>query len=512
MGAALDIIAQARAYLDEGRPVDLYARLREQDEQLRARGFPPISAWWLKALRRFYGSGRRQLVLRVGRRGGKSSTLCRVAVCEALHGRHDVTPGDVGVFAFFSVSMKEARGRLRTIMDILDALGVGYERAGDEVRLAHRPVAIRVYAANARTGVGFTSIGAVYDELSRWRDESTGANPATEVLRSTKPAMATMPAAHRFLCSSPFSTLDAHYEAMEQGDTEEQCVDEAPTWEANPTLTEEGCRRDEPDDATFQREYGAVPMPAHASAMFDPRAVEAAQADYPLPRRALPGEHVTAGADFGFRSDSSALVVVHRDDSVWRVADLQELRPGPDGPLRPSSTVAAFAARLQLHQAPAVMCDQHYRESITEHLVEHGLSFLSAPTDVPATYVRLRTLLHQGKIVLPKHRQLARDLREVVSKPTPTGRLSIGLPKRTGGGHCDLVSALVLACWQRGGFVVPGAVQTAEQRREALERAAYRDWTDEELADVDRLARVAREERLGHGSQYDLEHSWLSEA
>ena len=169
----------------------MFARLLELDERLVARGWPALSPWWKEQLRRLYASGKRRLVIRAGRRGGKSSTLCRVAVCEALYGQHDIPPGDVGVFAFFSVSMREARERLRTISEILEALDVPFERSGDSVRIAGRAVCIRVYPASVRTAVGFTCIGAAFDELARWRDEATGANPATEVLRSVRPAMAT---------------------------------------------------------------------------------------------------------------------------------------------------------------------------------------------------------------------------------------------------------------------------------------------------------------------------------
>ena len=67
------------------------------DRLLVAKGFPEISAWWREALTRFYNSGARQFVGRIGRRGGKSSTLCRVAVLEALFGEHVIPPGDVGI-------------------------------------------------------------------------------------------------------------------------------------------------------------------------------------------------------------------------------------------------------------------------------------------------------------------------------------------------------------------------------------------------------------------------------
>ncbi len=464
----------AKRFVANLQPVDLFAKLREQDAVLVRHGWPPISDWWLSTVRAFWGRVVRRLVVRGGRRGGKSSTLCRVAVCEALHGEHSIPPGDVGVFAFFSVSMREARERLRTICEILDVLGVGYDRTGDSVRIHGRSVAIRVYPASVRTAVGFTCIGAAFDELARWRDEATGANPATEVLRSVRPAMATQRQAHEYLSSSPWSTLDAHAEAYALGDTDTQCTAMAPTWVANPTISEEQCRADEPDEATFLREYAAEPMAAGESTMFDPRAIEDACSDYVCPRRPKPGESVVAGADFGFQRDSSALAVVHLSDSVRTVGELLELRPDASAPLRPSDVCDRFATALRMHGAEACMADAHYRQSIVEHLAAHGLGFLDAPTDVPGSYVTFRSLLHQGRVRMPRDRQLIRDLAEVTSKPTANGRISIQLPRRPGGGHADMVSALVLGCYQEGGVVI-----------EHPDVDPYAHWTDQEKADLE---------------------------
>jgi len=104
----------------------LLAALDRIDAGLVAAGFPATSPWWRRELRRFLTSGRRRWAVRAGRRAGKSSTLCRLAVAVALAGEWSVPPGDVAVVAFVSVDRNEAAGRLRTIRAILDALGVGY--------------------------------------------------------------------------------------------------------------------------------------------------------------------------------------------------------------------------------------------------------------------------------------------------------------------------------------------------------------------------------------------------
>jgi hypothetical protein len=53
-------------------------RFDAMDRALVAAGFPATSPWWRSRLERFLRTGKKRWVLRVGRRGGKSSTLSRL--------------------------------------------------------------------------------------------------------------------------------------------------------------------------------------------------------------------------------------------------------------------------------------------------------------------------------------------------------------------------------------------------------------------------------------------------
>ena len=498
MSAAHDLGMLRFAKSVERRRASPFDRLVLMDGELVRKGFPAVSPWWRGRLGEFYKSQKRRLVVRAGRRGGKSTTLCRVAVADAIYGDHAITPGDVGVFAIVSVTRSEASERLKTIAAILQALGVAHSKDATRIRLADKPIEFRTYAASFRTAVGMTCIGMVCDELARWRDNDTGANPATEVLRSLRPAMATIRTAREYLISSPWSTLDAHADAMKEGDTPQQMTAAATTWQANPTLTEADCKALEPDEATFRREYAAEPMSASASSFFDINAIQDAADEWlQIPRIAGQGESVSAGADFGFRRDSSALAIVHRRGGSFILADSLELSPGVDGPLRPSDTVAEFAKVCRRHRITSLMADGHYSESITEHLAEHNLGFQLAPRDVPSTYVRFRALLHGGRVALPtNNKQLLRDLSEVQSAPTAGGRVRIILPRRSGGGHSDLVSALILACWPPAGRPV------------GVPQSDVKGWTAEELREVEKLERKVAKQNGKDGYQSDRE--WLS--
>lgn len=258
----------------------IISRLRGLDDALALRGFPRITEWWLDTLTAFYESGARQGVFRVGRRGGKSSTMAKAVVCEALYGGHEIAPGDTGVVCFISVDRQEASQRLKMIRAILTALGVAFRPVDGGVELTDRPIVFRVHTASLSGVVGFTAVAIVCDEVARWKDADTGANPATEVLGSLRPTMAGT-RAHMFLASAPLGDDDAHARAFNEGTTDFQYVASAPTWVARPTLTEAETHLLEPDERVWAREYATRPQGSAVGA-FDAELVDLAHHDLPF--------------------------------------------------------------------------------------------------------------------------------------------------------------------------------------------------------------------------------------
>lgn len=472
----------------EAKDKSVFEGLMENEKVLVASGFPPISPWWQKVLREFYLSNKQRLVVRAGRRAGKSSTLARVAVAEGLYGGHKVPPGDVGVFVFVSVRQKEAQERLRTIKKVLDALSVSYVARSDEVELRDKQLIFRVYPANFRTIVGMTCVGFVADECARWRDDELGANPATEVLNSLRPAMATIPTAREFLISSPWAQFDAHYEHFEQGNNEHQNVAQGTTWMCNPTLSPERCKQlAGHDESTFEREYKAIPMTNTSSQFFDAAAIDMAMdPKLRLPNYSQYGEYTTAGADFAFRSDWSAIVIAHKNGDTYRIGEIAIQKPTAGIPLKPSEVCSAFAAVCRRHGVRGVMADSHYRESVVEYLHKYATAFLDAPRKPADTFVRARSLMYQNLLILPKDDSLRRRLLEVQSRPTPSGGLSIILPRKKEGGHSDDISALVLALWQRKGKLKEEDTGIVEPEVNDRTRPNFiqKGWTRKELDEL----------------------------
>jgi hypothetical protein len=328
--------------------VSFLARFDAMNAALGAAGFPRISEWWRGEIDRFLRSGRRRWVLRVGRRGGKSTTLVRFAVAWALFMQGtawEVPPGDVGVVAIVSVSRDEASQRLRLIEAILRALGVPFTRNGDSIELVDKPVVFKVFAATLGGVSGFTAIIVIGDEVALWRDSDTNANPARAVFAQLAPTTASQPFAPVIMVSSAQGKEDHHYECFEQGDTDFQIVAAATTWQANPTITEEHTRTLEPDAKYWGNQYGNVPRDS-VSGAFEPDLVERCFRTLPNETRYWPAVGLL---------DSAAGKSAGSDAMVWGTAGYA-LPPAADPYLRglvPRQVAVEVGGRLQMVADPA---------------------------------------------------------------------------------------------------------------------------------------------------------------
>jgi hypothetical protein len=427
-------------------------RLFALDDALAPHGFPRLSPWWRATLTEFYESRRRQLVLRCGRRGGKSSSLVRVAVCEAIYGEHVITPGDVGIVGIVSVSRDEAAQRLRLAKAILDVLGVRHKPIEGGIELEHRPIAFKVYAATVAGVVGGTWVSGICDEVARWKDADTGANPATLVLASLRPTMATQPNAKLFLSSSPLGTEDAHADAFKVGDTAWQQVALAPTWIANPTISEDDTHALERDDEVWRREYAAQPIAGSVLSIFSETMLAKATRAAPAALEPEPGRSYVAAMDPATRGNAWTLAIATEGTaaaggSVTRIVRAREWRGTKSAPLDPDTTLAEIAAVLLTYGLTEVWSDQFASDFVVSIAQRHGLTVQIEPSTAAskvATYEGLRARLADGAIELCPSDQLRADLLGVNKLVTRNG-ISIELTKTPDGRHCDFASAASLA-------------------------------------------------------------------
>lgn len=446
-------------------PGTLYGNLLRLECALTSKGFPPMAPWWLEQAQRIFESTAPEAVYRVGRRGGKSSSISRMLVVIALYLPWTAPPGDVAECAVVSVKKPEARKRLITIKRILRAIGVeteAYLDGGIQLVGVGREVAFVVYAASLAGVVGSTCPAALGDEVARWKDADTGVNPATEVLNSLRPTMAGIPGAKLFLSSSPMGHLDAHAKAYELGDGPDQLVAWAPTWVARcgpdghtmPGYTEAELRlvwERKLGKARFDREYGAIPLEGTDESMITPAMLDAAtRREGDLPPE--PGVTYVAAQDPGFTRNAWTLVIVAKRFVAPAVVKrsvvlVRQWRGAPDAPLDPGEVFREMAAILRPYGVTVVRTDRYERFGLAKIARDHGLAALVVETkagQAVAEWEEIETAFASGQIDLHPDKVLRQDILGMRKRLTPNG-FNVVASETADGRHCDYGPPLRLA-------------------------------------------------------------------
>jgi len=212
----------------------------------------------------------------------------------------------------------------------------------------------------------------------------------------------------------------------------------------------------DPDNA--RREFWCEAGARGGSRLFDPAMVDACV----VPGRALIieapyGAAIGCGGDLGLERDSSAIAIVSNMSGMHELCEFDEIKPTKDAPLTPGYVIRdRFAPIMQRHGARSITMDLHYRQSAVEHLTPLGYRLIDAPTGSEgkyATYMATRALVHGGKLRIPPSARLVAQFKAVTSTPLPGGGTRISSPRRAGQGHGDILSAVVLACFECRDFV-----------------------------------------------------------
>lgn len=196
------------------------------DDQLAARRFPAMSAFWKESLRLFFASGKRFGVWLVGRGGAKSSTLVRVATTATLFTPREIPPGQRWIWPFISISTPDAQRRIIEIQSILSAIEVTPTKVLrgnnpsielDDVR--GNPVAFMAMANTIRGVSGPSTLGGTIDEEAKLFDRVENANPSTEIIASMAQTFRAREGIFAIRCSSAYGVDGSHAAAIREGDT-----------------------------------------------------------------------------------------------------------------------------------------------------------------------------------------------------------------------------------------------------------------------------------------------------
>ena len=264
------------------------------------------------------------------------------------------------------------------------------------------------------------------------------ANPAAEVMGSLRPTMATQDLAFEVCSSSPWSETDYHAELFDLGDDAHQCVSFAPTWVANPSISEARTHELEPDERVWAREYAAIPG-GTVSAALDPADITAA----------FHNKFVATGPGF-IATDASSL---RKDGFAWiagrsnlrglSIGEVVELGPAELKGKTFEDVVASVSGRAQAWGTRTIFGDQRERAGLEALFSQKYLTFMSyawSEASKEAAFSLLRQLLRDRKLAICPNPGLYKEMTGCQMHLMPSGRVKYV----TNG--LDRLSALVTLC------------------------------------------------------------------
>lgn len=315
-------------------------------------------------------------------------------------------------------------------------------------------VAIRTFAASAGgvSGRGKSLVAVILDESCFFRDKDSGVVNDQVIFDAA--SVRVIEGGQTLVASTPWVGRGLLHTLWRRnwGKPSDALVAHAPTrlMRSNPKILRivERAEQTNPENAAI--EFGAHWGSASLDLFFSEDELDAAfSAPLALGRKLGAGERASAGGDLGFAKNAAVVAVVHelRDKSVC-LAALEERKPEPKKPLRPSAVCKEFAGVASLHRCLGVVADGHYRETLREHLDDADLLLIDGPGTTEAL-VALRAAMREGVLSLQGER-LRAQLAGIKQRRTVGNQVSLVLPTSPDGRHCDEAVAVANAVWGLG--------------------------------------------------------------
>jgi hypothetical protein len=203
----------------------------------------------------------------------------------------------------------------------------------------------------------------------------------------------------------------------------------APTWIANPTVTEAATHELESNEDRWLREYGAIPFEGDeasllSAALLDRSTRTGQPGDLPRER----GVYYVAAMDPGFVANAWTLVIAGKrliEGRIKRsIVAVREYRGTSSAPNNPDVILADIARVCRAYGIEGVLSDQYERFSLAAVALRYGLGVwpvIGGATERLARYEGLVTQMSDGEVDLPPDKQVRADLLAIRQKLTPNG-------------------------------------------------------------------------------------------
>ena len=425
----------------------------------------------------------------VGRRGGKSETIARVAVFEAIHGGHQVAlaPGQTALIPIIS-PLREQSQEILGFVRGLAALKqvrrfVDGEPTRDGVRFTTN-VEVRTLTADAINVSGPTVVCGIRDEWAKAPDDNS-AMPDRVIDDSLRPSLAPLAGAPRrrlIGITSAFIKSGVTYE------TDRDCFGkpDAPvlvvrgsTEQFNPNIDRAWLekQRKRVGRHVFAREYLAEWQDAISEGWFGVDVVDKCVDAGVSTREPSPGVNYVVAIDQAFRGDLFAVTVAHGEHRekgklpLLIVDRVDAWKPSKGTPLDVAECVRDVREICREYGVSSVLADQHAFEPLKDDFAEVGLDLVRrdwTSTGKAPVYRVIRDAMVSGRVRLLDVRELVQEFHNIQGELLRSGGERIEAAR----GHDDLVSSTVLALHEAGQRA--GWARMAEQVREVNKVATSR--------------------------------------
>jgi hypothetical protein len=444
----------------------------------------PSSPAWVATVRALYGTtepedealfrelsggreppagGADELLVVAGRRGGKSETIARVAVFEALHGGHQLAlaPGQVGLIPVISPLREQSGEIVRYCHGLASLPQVRPFVDGDPTRDGVRfttGIEIRCVTADAVAVSGATVVAAIREELAKFPDKDSANGGDVEIDNSLRPALAPVVGAPRrrlIGITSAYLTEGIAYETEQvhygRNDADVLVV-RGTTEQFNPAIDTAWLERERRrvGERVFAREYLGTWQDAAIESWFGADVIDGCVDTGRGIAPPVQGHTYYAGVDLGVRVDGTALCIAHRDrdakGQVITVIDGCWYWPPRS---RPMASIVQAASQIirNYHASGRAFADQFHYDSVKNDFEREHVTLKEAPwtsTGGRSKTIRfnsIRVEMINGALRLPgADRDLIREFHNLSGRLRRTGTEE--LAARTG--HDDRLHACVL--------------------------------------------------------------------
>jgi hypothetical protein len=382
-----------------------------------------------------------ELVLVVGRRGGKSRILALIATWLAafVDYRPYLDPGERGVVQVLAADRDQAKIILRYVKAFfkIPMLAKRVERETQFGLELSNSVAIEVTTASFRSVRGRTVVAALADEIAFWNDE--GANPDAEVIKAIRPSQATIPNAMLILASSPYARRGVLYDMHLQyhGKYDPRVLSwQAATEVMNPSIDPAYLADQyERDPVSASAEYGAQ-FRTDVEAFIAVEAIDAVTSDE-RERPYIAGKRYYAFADpaGGSGKDSFTLALGHVEDRIPTLDVIREFKP----PFSPKAVIEQCSDLLKQYSIRKVTADRFAAEFAVEAFREHQITLEHSLKPKSQIYSEFLPLLNSKTCDLLDNPRLRTQLIGLERRTARSGKDSID---HGPGGHDDVANAV----------------------------------------------------------------------